>query len=93
MATSAEKSVNLDKLNIDLCGLDREKLIEAQQKGSSLDNLRRVALNENLISTEAVCYYFQDGVLIRKQRPLDSAATGTWSEAHQILYLNHPIRN
>ena len=71
--------------NVEVGSVNRTDLINAQGRDVTLKPLFDVALTENLMSTEAVCFYLRDGVLMRKYRSLDTPACASWNVYHQIV--------
>ncbi len=61
----------------------REKLIKAQKLDAELIELCDEALSVEEVDKVPVCYFEQDGVLMRNYRPPDVPASDEWKELKQ----------
>lgn len=65
--------------------LSREQLILQQKKDVSLSTLFADAVSEKDIESMPQGYFFRDGVLMRKWRPLTASAKDDWRVLNQIV--------
>ena len=65
--------------------LSKSQLIQEQQTDPEISKLIFRALPEDEISQVPMCYYIQNGILMRKWRPFDVPADDEWAVYHQIV--------
>ena len=65
--------------------LSKSQLIQEQQTDPEISKLIFRALPENEISQVPMCYYINNGILMRKWRPFDVPADDEWAVYHQIV--------
>ena len=67
-----------------LLPLSKENLTKSQRSDPTLESLSKMAVEkQDLVSNPG--YYFEDEVLMRRYRPLNSPLSDDWSEIHQIV--------
>ena len=75
--------------------LSHDKLILEQENEPELREISKRALNSQEAEQNPVCFYKQNGVLMRKWRPPDAPADEEWKVVHQIVvpkvYHSHVI--
>ena len=62
-----------------------QKLIVDQEKDQEIRKLKHGALNEKEAAKVPVCYFIRNGILMRKWRPPDVAASHEWKVIYQIV--------
>ena len=90
-----ERPVRSVPLPTDLCvklSHSREQLIVEQMNDPSLSSLLAEAVSEKDIEFMPHGYYFREGVLMRKWRPLTASAADEWRVLNQIV-VPMPYRN
>ena len=65
--------------------LSHSKPVEEQEHDSELKDLSERALTLQEAEEVPVCFYYQNGVLMRKWRPPDALANNGWQVGHQIV--------
>ena len=65
--------------------LSHNKLVEEQENDPELKDLSERALTLQEAEEVPVCFYKQNGVLMRKWRPADAPANDEWQIVHQIV--------
>ena len=60
-------------------------MILDQENYPEISNLIQSAVGENEVNTKPVCFYKQDGVLLRKWRPPEVPANEEWKVVNQIV--------
>ena len=65
--------------------LSKSQLIQEQQTDPEISKLIFRALPEDEISQVPMCYYINNGILMRKWRPYDVPADDEWAVYHQIV--------
>ena len=63
----------------------KKQLILDQENDPEISNLIQRAVGENEVNTKPVCFYKQDGVLLRKWRPPEVPANEEWKVVNQIV--------
>ena len=82
-SSPTDKECNLTMLT-DL-PVNKENLISAQEKDSSLDSIRKIAVENKNSLQKFPGYFYQDGILMRMFRPLEGSGIDSWSEIFQIV--------
>ena len=65
--------------------LSKSQLIQEQQTDPEISKLIFRALPEDEISQAPMCYYIENGILMRKWRPFHVPADDEWAVYHQIV--------
>ena len=65
--------------------LSHDKLVAEQEKDPELKDLGQRALSPQEAEQNPVCFYKQNGVLMRKWRPPNTPANDEWKIVHQIV--------
>jgi len=65
--------------------LSKGNLIAEQHKDPDISCLFQRTVDENEISSNPVCYFVKNGVLIRKWRPPDVSAEDEWAVKYQVV--------
>ena len=65
--------------------MSTSQLIAKQQKDTELASLFARVLDENEVSQNPVCFFTNNGVLMRKWRPPDVSIEDEWAVKHQIV--------
>ena len=65
--------------------LSHDKLVIEQENDPELKDLGQRALTLQEAEEVPVCFYKQNGVLMRKWRPPDAPASDGWQVVHQIV--------
>ena len=71
--------------NKDPLGLSHDKLVIEQENHPTLSKLGQRALPQQEAKQIPVCFYKQNGVLMRKWRPPDAPVDEEWTVVHQII--------
>ena len=85
---TAEQQVN--EMNVH-SALSRQDLIEEQAGDSEVQSLSCYAVSEKEAAVIPVCYFWKQGVLMRKWRPPEVPASEEWKVVYQIV-LPHKYR-
>ena len=64
---------------------DKQKLIDKQNHDQTLTSLFDRVVPKEEIELLSVCYYLDEGLLMRKWRPPEAPADHEWEEHHQIV--------
>ena len=74
--------------------MGKERLIELQEKDTTLSHIQEQVVSEPEVGCNQVVYYKRSGVLMRQWRPLDAEGGEMWRAVHQIVvprqYRNGP---
>ncbi|XP_076061605.1 uncharacterized protein LOC143037351 [Oratosquilla oratoria] len=65
--------------------ISRENLIKAQNDDPTLQNLHRLAVDSREEVDHFPGYYYQDGILMRCDKPSNCSDQDSWAEVHQIV--------
>ena len=65
--------------------ISRENLIKAQHDDLTLTNFHRLAVDTKEEVDNFPGYYYQDGILMRCNKPSDCSKQDSWAEVHQIV--------
>ena len=65
--------------------LNRESLVSSQESDTTLTAARSSALACEEADKTPVCYYVNDGILMRKWRNSEVPANESWNEVHQVV--------
>ncbi|XP_070548324.1 uncharacterized protein [Ptychodera flava] len=65
--------------------LSRQQLVTEQERDNDIKLLKDKALSKDELDKIPVGYYVNDGVLMRKWRPLEAPANEEWAAVHQVV--------
>ncbi len=65
--------------------ISKPNLITEQNKDPEISTLFQKAVEESELSKNLVCYFVQEGILMRKWRPPDVSADDEWAVKYQIV--------
>ena len=82
---TAEQQVN--ELNVH-SALSQQDLIKEQAGDSEVQSLSRYALSDKEAAVMPVCYFWKQGVLMRKWKPPEVPASDEWKVVYQIVLLH-----
>lgn len=86
MTTSLPKCESFfDTKSICNIPVSRGMLIKTQKEDSGLSMYFNRVEEECYVKNAQSCYYVQNGVLMRKFRPVDVPADASWADIHQIV--------
>ena len=85
MPVKGVKSEQADLRDIGKDTLSRGKLLQEQETDSDILALRKNVVNIDQVVNEQVCFYGNDGILMRKWRPPDSTIEEEWKVLHQVV--------
>ena len=71
--------------------LSKSQLIQEQQTDPEISKLIFRALPEHEISQVSMCYYIQNGILMRKWRPFDVPADDEWLFTTKLWFQSHIV--
>ena len=81
------QAVSESRQNVENVILSPQKPIVDQEKDQEIRKLKHQALNEREATKVPVCYFIKNGILMRKWRPPDVAASHKWKVIYQIVVL------
>ena len=85
MPVKGVKSEQADLRDIGKDTLSRGKLLQEQETDSDILALRKKVVDIDQVVDEQVCFYLNDGILMRKWRPPDSTIEEEWKVLHQVV--------
>ena len=85
MPAKGVKSEQADLRDIGKDTLSRGKLLQEQETDSDILALRKKVVDIDQVVDEQVCFYLNDGILMRKWRPPDSTIEEEWKVLHQVV--------